>query len=272
MKKMNKPLVAILGCGPSGLLAAHACAMNDVPFVIISDRPTKSRLGGAQYSHIPIPGIHNVDEPEAMLTYIVRGDADTYQKKVYGSQRVPFVSFGNVKDGLKVPAWALDGMYDSLWKLYGEKVVVHAVSPDRVKGLRRGFDLMFSSAPLINMCMGTVDVSVQHQFRSQPIRLINETLDPSLPDNTILYDGTDEHSYYRMSKIFGVGATEWGAGSPTPPIKDLRDISKPIWTNCDCHKKVIRIGRFGTWEKGELTFHAFNRVIDTLAKEGAVRV
>lgn len=268
---MTKPLVGILGCGPSGLLAAHACALNDVPFSIFSNK-VKSKLGGAQYSHIPIPGIHDVDEPEAMLTYIVRGDAETYQKKVYGSQRVPFVSFGNVKDGLKVPAWSLGDMYESLWKLYSEHVVDHAVTPDRIDYFSEAFDLMFSSAPLINICRATVDMGVQHVFRNQPIRLINDCLDESLPDNTIMYDGTNDHSYYRMSRIFGVGSTEWGAGSPTPPVKNLRDISKPIWTNCDCYPEVIRIGRFGTWEKGELTFHAFNRVIDNLAKKGAVRV
>lgn len=266
---MSKPLVAILGSGPSGLLVAHACAMNQVPFVVFSP-PGKSRLGGAQYSHIPIPGIHDVDQPEAMLTYIVRGDAETYQRKVYGRQKVPFVSFGNVKDGLEVPAWSLVNMYEQLWGLYSGNVVHHAVLPHRVKGLTKAFDIVFSSAPLTHMCRGTEEEGVGHQFRSQPVQLINDSLDQSLPDNTILYDGTEEHSYYRMSKIFGIGGTEWGASSPTPPVKDLRTVSKPIWTNCDCHKKVIRVGRFGTWQKGELTFHAFNRAVDVLSEYGAI--
>lgn len=121
-------------------------------------------------------------------------------------------------------------------------------------------------------------MSVGHVFREQPVKILNEALDASLPDNTVMYDGTKEHSYYRMSRIFGVGSTEWGASSPTPPVENLRTVNKPIWSNCDCYQEdlgggvpaIIRIGRFGTWKKGELTFHAFNRVIDTLAKVGVI--
>jgi threonine dehydrogenase-like Zn-dependent dehydrogenase len=276
---MNKPLVCIVGCGPSGLLAAHACAMRDVPFVILSKKH-KSKLGGAQYSHIAIPGIH--DEGQAdMLTYRVEGDADTYKRKVYGDQRVPFVSFDNVKDGLEVLAWPLVEMYDILWQMYSDKIVDYSVDARRLSILAftGGFDLVLCSAPAPAMCLGTINPSVMHGFTDQPIFLVNEAIDSNLPDNTIIYDGTSDHSWYRMSKIFGQGGTEWGAGSPKPPIEGLRIIAKPVMTNCDCHLSdqtdesgvplgVVRIGRFGTWQKGELTFHAYNRVIDVLSKWG----
>lgn len=252
---MRKPFVAILGCGPSGLLAAYAADMAGVPFVIMSQK-RKSRLGGAQYSHIPIPGITDND-PDVKLTYQVRGTAEQYQRKVYGDQRVPFVSFDKVENGKIVPAWNLPKIYDELWRMYEPRIVDMTINPLLAMRVTQGpFDAAFSTVPLPAICLSTVDMSIGHVFRSQPIVIANDTLDPNLEDNTILYDGTREHSYYRMSKIFGVGSTEWGAGSPTPPISTVT-VTKPIWTNCDCHPAINRIGRFGSWEKGQLTFHAY---------------
>jgi hypothetical protein len=274
---MKKPLAAVLGCGPSGLLAAHAFAMKDVPFVILSPY-MKSKLGGAQFSHIPIPGIHE-EEDKVLLKYIVTGDAETYHKKVYGNQQVDFVSFSNVENGMEVPAWSLTEMYDQLWTKYQERIVDFQVEPSRIQGLLMTFDLVISSAPADKMCLGTIDPSVQHQFRSQTIRILNDALDQSTPDNTIVYDGTDIHSYYRMSRIFGVGSTEWSSFAAVPPGHDLRTVNKPLWTNCDCHIGkyadptgvpfgIIRVGRFGCWSKGKLSYHAYNEVTEVLARWG----
>lgn len=266
---MRKPLVAILGCGPSGLLAAHACEMRGVPFVIFSKK-AKSVLGGAQYSHIAIPGIHDESEPEAMLRYRVAGDPEEYRRKVYGEEEVEFVSIENVKDGLEVPAWNLRRLYDTLWGSYEEKIIDVSLDPNDVSKIPGGFSVTFCSMPADKTCVARLDPSIQHWFRSTPIRLVNEALDPSLPDNTISYNGEKSPSWYRMSKIFGVGSTEWSARGPVPPIDDVRTISKPTSTNCECHlhRGVVRIGRFGTWSKGQLTFHAYNRVVDVLAEMG----
>lgn len=273
----KKPLVAVLGCGPSGLLAAHACALKNIPFVILSPYQ-KSKLGGAQFSHVPIPGIHEAEDAQ-ILRYLIRGDAEAYHKKVYGNQMVEFVSFSNVKNGLEVPAWSLSDMYDQLWTKYQERIVDFTIEPVRVQGLMSTFDLIVSSAPANKMCLGISNPGVQHQFRSQAIRILNEALDSSLPDNVILYDGTTEHSYYRMSRIFGVGSTEWSSFSAVPPGHDLVTVNKPLWTNCDCHigkhqdpsgvpYGVLRVGRFGAWSKGKLSFHAFDAVNEVLMKWG----
>lgn len=274
---MKKPLVAVLGCGPSGLLAAHACALRNVPFTILSPYK-KSRLGGAQFSHIPIPGIHD-PEASVKLQYMVAGDAEAYQKKVYGTQAVDFVSFSNVEDGLTVPAWSLSDMYDQLWTKYQERIVDYEASPSRILALNESFDLVLSSAPLNRICLGAEDQSVMHQFRMQTIRIYNDALDANFPDNTILYDGTDVHSYYRMSRIFGVGSTEWSSHSAVPPGHELVTVNKPLWTNCDCFivdgtdeagipLGVIRIGRFGAWSKGMLSYHSFNQTSEILSKWG----
>lgn len=278
---MRKPLTAVLGCGPSGLLAAHALEMRSVPFVILSKKQ-KSVLGGAQYSHIPIPGYHDTDDSEVKLTYEVIGSPEVYKEKVYGNAPVPFVSMTHRRDGEIVPAWSLTSLYDQLWDTYVDRIVDVPLSPERVWRLLEGFDLVLSSVPLTKLCKATVDPDVQHWFKSQPVRIYNEAVDPSLPDNTIRYDGTEEHSYYRMSRIFGVGSTEWGGTGAVPPLPNLISVSKPIGTNCDCFESsiegddvpygLVKIGRFGTWKKGQLTFHAYNRVIDVLALRFGVGV
>jgi hypothetical protein len=264
---MKKPLVAILGCGPSGLLAAHACASRGIEFVIFSKK-VPSILGGAQFGHITIPGLTS-EEPEAMLRYEVYGDSETYRQKVYGDAPVPFVSMEMVKDGMEVPAWNLRGLYEELWEKYSNRITNVLLDPLTVEKITDGlFGIIFSSVPLPIICWTRVDPMKSHAFRQQTIRVYNEALNGNLRENTIVYDGTRDHSYYRMSLLFGTGSTEWGASSPTPPLPNLKTINKPVATNCDCHPHVTRIGRFGTWEKGELTMHAYNRVIDTLALWG----
>jgi len=270
---MRKPLVAVLGCGPSGLLAAYALEQYSLPYAIFS-KPFKSPLGGAQYSHVAIPGLHDQNEPEVMLTYKVDGDAETYHAKVYGDQVVPFVSFDNVSDGKQVPAWNLHKMYDTLWDMLEGKVNRLDIDPLRVEQMVAGFDLVISSIHLPAVCRASVDPAVGHGFKSQTVRIYNSALDENLSDNTIWYEGTRDHSYYRMSKIFGVGSTEWGANAPLPPLGDgVRTVNKPIWTDCDCFEgsNFLKVGRFGTWQKGILTYHAYNAVIDKLMEMGVER-
>jgi hypothetical protein len=264
----KKPLVAVLGCGPAGLMAAHACRMYGVPYVIFS-RKQKSPLGGAQFSHIPILGLCDSDLPEAMLKYQVDGDAEVYQQKVYGSRVVPFVSIDNVKDGQTVPAWNLRDMYDQLWNSHEGQIIDLAITPDFMDKFDHSiFDLVLNSIHANSICRGTVDPLTGHWFRHQPVSIHNAALIENIEDNTIIYDGTPDHSWYRMSKIFGVGSTEWGGDAPLPPVNGVKTVRKPIATNCDCYPDVVRIGRFGTWTKGVLTFHAYGKTLECLGEMG----
>jgi hypothetical protein len=261
----KKGVVAILGCGPSALIAANHCDYQGVPFVIFS-RKQKSRLGGAQYSHVAILPFHD-SEPEALLTYEVLGSEDGYRKKVYGDAPVPFVSVEGREHGERVAAWSLRELYDKLWEKFESRIVDIDIDPRLAGSLQHSFlDLVVSSVPLPAICAQPE----AHWFKSQTVLIFNEALDEGLPDNTIRYDGTPEHSYYRMSRIFGVGSTEWSGLSATPPLPTLKTVRKPILTNCDCHPNIFRIGRFGTWTKGELTFHAALRLEDKLRGMGLV--
>jgi len=262
--------VAILGAGPAGLLAAHAVGLAGQPIVVISQptrdgtSPLKSRLGGAQFLHKPIPELTN-REPDTTVTYRVFGDEATYRQKVYGGSRVPFTSFESVTDGMTQSAWNLIGVYDALWESFKESITVIKVDPDWLdKNLDR-FRLVLSTVPLPLLCRSRAGiVDDVHAFPVQKVRIHTEALKKSLGDDTIYYDGTRDHAWYRMSRLFGVGGTEWSDQVPKPPVPHLV-AKKPIRTSCTCYEgQVVRLGRHGTWTKGVLTHDAFIGALDAL--------
>jgi hypothetical protein len=255
--------VAVLGCGPAGMLADYACQLSEKPVAIFS-KPEKSRLGGAQYLHMPIPGLTEQD-PEAMLVHRVYGDADTYQRKVYGDDpTVPFVSFSNVRDGSEQPAWNLPMVYDRLWDEFKGVVNEAKIGPQWVADHEDEFEVIFSTVPLVHLCYARAGwINQVHRFTVQDI-LVHPGEYQQMFDNTVVYDGTEERSWYRASNIFGHQYTEWSTLGPEPMVETVRD-RKPISTSCDCWRNVVRLGRRGTWTKGILTHDAFLGVLKVLS-------
>lgn len=264
--------VAILGAGPAGLMAAHAAALAGRPIALFTKgdgtgAPVRSRLGGAQFLHEPIP-YANDPEPDGLITYRLRGSVETYRHKVYGSDpNIPFVSMEDLVDGDTQAAWSLERTYDRLWEmLSADKANVIDLSPAWIDEAmqKEWFDLIVNTVPMTQLCLsnqGLITKEVPHVFVSQRIRIHNECVLEDLPDNTVVYDGDLSHSWYRCSRIFGVGSTEWSTLGPVPPYSDLVTARKPIKTTCTCYEdSVIRLGRHGTWTKGVLTHHAFNRM------------
>jgi hypothetical protein len=241
---MGKPY-AVLGCGPAGLLAAHALSMFGRRVIVFSAKQ-KSVLGGAQYSHVQIPLLTS-EEPEAELTYRVVGDAQVYQSKVYGDAPIPFVSFDHVVDGKRVPAWSLAEMYDKLWDMWQDQIFPMEIDHDVASKLSEIFHVV-SSVPLTAICEG------HHTFRSQMVQIAN-VVPVDLPDNTIMYSGDPADAYYRKSLIFGTSSMEWGVSAALPPSVRVRAVRKPIESNCDCLPQIERVGRYGRWQKGILTHH-----------------
>lgn len=260
--------VAILGIGPAGLAAAHACRLAGVPFALFSRDLHASRLGGAQFLHRPLPLV-NDEAPDFKLLYTIVGTADIYKEKVYGNEPVPFVSFKNQEPGTVVPAWSLPLTYERLFEeLVGTNQVNQAdVNPYVLNEWQASGDFAFivSSVPKPAICRthyGFEDGRA-HLFVSQTVRIMNESVLGTSFDNTIIYDGTHNVSWYRTSRINGVGSTEWGEGAPEklPYEEPIVKVSKPIRTDCTCWQNaavpVINVGRFGTWSKGELVHNAF---------------
>lgn len=251
-------LVAVLGAGPAGLMAAQALSLQEnVGVAIFSATPEPSKLGGAQFLHKAIP-IVNSPEPDAVITYRVKGDEETYRRKVYGAGQVPFTSFANVRDGDQQPAWNLIETYAKLWDKFGSQVTYTGLIDARwlEQEFLKQFTLIISSIPLPAICRAQAGIIPEHhQFTSQQINVCIEQYGAGAPPNTIVYDGTDDTRFYRQSQVFGVHGTEW-ASNPPPGMKVVTD-TKPISTTCNCHPDILRVGRRGTWRKGVLTHDAF---------------
>lgn len=256
--------VAVLGCGPAGLLAAHAVGLSGQPMSVFSVK-RQSVLGGAQFLNGPVPMI---TEPEAdfQITYRTRGDALSYRHKVYGTDdpttNPDFVSMSNVHDGQQVPAWDLRQAYDRLWSQFEHSINDEAVTPGWLEANASQFRTIVSTVPLPTLCrsMAGEDVGTRHSFTVQSIHVSqgdDAGAAKALDDNTVLYNGDLEQAWYRASKINGVPSVEYSDRGRLPPIPNLVGLNKPIRTTCDCWPDVLKVGRFGKWQKGVLTYDAF---------------
>lgn len=267
--------VAILGVGPAGLMAAQACALQGRMVALFSrgepdTGPIKSRLGGAQFLHHPIPGINDVENPDAEVRYILCGTSDVYRKKVYGDDpNIPFVSMESVQHNMVQPAWNLQATYDVLWdQLVAHTTVnVELINPAWIQKAidNDWFSLILSTIPAPALCRSAAGmVNETHHFIQQKVSIATECVLDNLPDNHVVYEGTSDRSWYRCSRLFGIGGTEWAAGV-NPPYSNLVQVHKPIRTSCDCWENhVVRLGRHGTWTKGILTHHAFVGAYDAV--------
>jgi hypothetical protein len=243
--------VAVLGCGPAGLLAAHAAVLDDHDVDILSI-PIRSELPGTMYLHRSIPFITSA-EPDATITYLKLGQREGYAAKVYKDPAAP-CSWDKFKVG-PAPAWNLREAYLTLWNLYRDRVTKQVISPLDVPFILHEYERVISTIPARQLCR-----KPYHRFRYAAVFVGSESL--AEPDN-IVYSGLRDHAWYRTSNLFGHQATEYGRLLP-----GLRRGIKPTETNCDCWRgRVLRVGRFGTWNKNHLTHHAFEHTQDYLRGE-----
>lgn len=259
--------VAILGCGPAGLMAAQAAEACGYEPIIFS-KLEKSKLGGAQFLHMSIADINDA-RPDAFITYRTIGDAESYQRKVYGDSSVPFVSFSGIWDGKEQPAWNLVKTYTRLWEKFIDHIHPTSIDTSFVEGLvnnKQTFRHIFSTVPIISLCAARAGLLNEvHHFTSQEILIHTDPYIEDIEDNTIIYNGDPDRSWYRASRIFGVNGCEWSTNGTRPLVAPLITDHKPISTTCTCWPDVVRLGRRGTWRKGILTHDAYLETMKVLS-------
>lgn len=267
--------VAVLGCGPSGLIAAHTARQARCAVTVISIKEKSPILGG-QYLHVEIPGITGKADS---VTYVKVGDAEGYSQKVYGKPDVPCFRF----DEGEYPAWSMTEAYDNLWGCWGSLVKDQEVEPDDIADLCDRFDAVLCALPRNVLCYKT-----DHRFESQRIEvfqggsLLSEEI-----ENLVLYSGRERDAWYRTSNLFGHETTEWSLALPdgsdrTPAaiadapatVEVVKTGIKPLRTDCDCHSEHAnfhRVGRFGEWKHGVLVSDAMEATQLLLAEEASWR-
>lgn len=268
----DKEFVAVLGCGPAGLLSAWALTLREQPFLIIS-RKEKSPIGGAQFLHEAIPGI-TAQEPDAIVGINTEGTSDVYREKVYGDDpqgQPSFVSFPREKHTLQ-PAWSMQDAYDKLWEQFEPMVNDRPVTPQLLDELLEKYKFVVNTIPLHLVCFTAQGARPGPcTFRHARIKIAQGTQD-HLADNTIIYNGTTNSSWARASKLFGHSFAEYGMHAPLPPGYTAVTVNKPLENSCNCwdQRNLLRAGRMGAWKKGVLVHDAYNDVVQSLIDDGSI--
>jgi len=239
--------VAILGCGPAGLIAAHACEETEGANVTIFSIKQKSVLPGAMYLHEPIPGISPV-YPDNFVQYVRLGTAEGYAKKVYGDA-ARYTAWERYLQAY--PSWNLPLVYDTLWERYEWKILETDFSNNDV-GLHNigyEFDVAISTLPQPLICQH------EHEFRSTPYYIRTIEAPPLDKEKDIfIYNGYAHDQWYRWSIIGGICSIEYAS---EPPDYDESDPTwkmglKAVDNDCDCWPRIHRLGRWARWEHGVL--------------------
>lgn len=259
--------VAILGCGPAGLMVAHAAEMAGWNFHIYSKKK-KSPLFGAQYLHQEIPGLDC--GPEICVTYSLVGTPEQYRHKVYGETWDGTVS---PEDYLEEhSAWDLRSVYDYLWFKYGGEVEHCDLGLTGYALNHQKYDLIISTVPR------TVWDNNEEHFEKSYIWALGDgdyqRVHMDRPDPfTVVCDGSSSVPWYRVSNIFGYATKEWPQwwnkpyGTVSPPVPGAARVAKPLRYTGNSAPDFIHLGRFAQWEKGVLTSDVFFAAQKVLADD-----
>lgn len=248
--------VLVMGCGPAGLLAAERAEREDHE-VVVAAALQRSVMPGAQYLHTCIEGVTSI-EPYGYLKIEKEGTRHGYAEKVYGSPYAP-VSWEKYEEGY-VPAWHLGEAYEGLFRKWRERIVnMHFTAVNaRVHSVELGFDLVISTIPAPAWCFGgCMFTSTQVYFSEKAIC--------GTPEDTIVYNGVRGVPWYRTSNIFGNETTEWAVDPRDERVVPAR---KPVSARCQCPMpgNVVKLGRFGAWDKNFLLHHTWEKTADALLK------
>lgn len=246
--------VNVLGCGPAGLLAAHAAAQAGHEPVIHSIKEP-SIIKGAQFIHTAIPGV-TADDPDCLVEFEKWGTQEGYAQKVYGVGHAP-TSWDAFPEG-EVPAWSMIDTYQRLWDMYDECVIDTEVRAPYIMDLILSGDPLFSSITPLGYCMEPDE----HIFDWQDVWITDSPAMSFAERNVIVYNGNLDFDWYRSSQILGHGSTEYGGRRA-----HVRVSKKPLATTCTCfteQENFHRVGRFGEFKKALLVHDAYLKALEVL--------
>ena len=265
--------IAVLGSGPSGLVAAEAvteCLFGTEHDLDIFSLGKKSPLYGAQYLHQPILGVTDFMK-SIEVQYRLEGTADGYRQKVYPGSEGAEVSVSVEMLEPNHPAWDIRETYDRLWEDFGDLVVPSILNFEMVKVISRRYDLVLSTIPLPKIC------GAKHRFENANIVAAGSAPDLNIgleeyknlcPPNTVICNGDDRVPWYRISNIFGYVTAEFSMRYSSWAPKSASMVRKPLSHSCDCwdNSNVHLLGRYGAWKKGVLVHDVYEEVVRMLCQ------
>lgn len=213
---------------------------------IIAREKSQSIIGGAQYLHQPI---FEDQEPFGTLDVVQLGNSEGYAYKVYGDSSVP-TSWSDHHQ--TVTAWNLNDTYNRLWNQWYSRISTEEVDAESVRELAGShqYEKVISTIPADALCGNPV-----HTFPTAQMLLIPCAPPLPIPD-VIIYSGRLSDPWHRISNIFGHHWAEYtperaGEAFLGDPHSNKLCSVKPMGTDCDCCASlgVLRVGRFGTWDR-----------------------
>lgn len=256
--RKRKLHVAVLGSGPAGLFAAWGAEQLGHEVSIFS-QGQKSTMYGAQYLHAEIPGL-DCGRMET-IHYYLKGEPDGYRRKVYGDEYegpvspVSLAGFHN--------CWDIRRAYDSAWERYSDRIWPAQITPKWLANWTPDADRIIWSIPLQAQCwqLGAHRFSATEVWAQGDAPDLGRYCSVTVEPFTVVTNGEDSPRWYRASNVYGHRTAEWPL-NPKPPVSGLARVVKPISNACDCWLKigdapVLRVGRYGRWEKGQLSHDAY---------------
>ena len=261
--------VAILGCGPAGLFAAHAANRAGAEYTIYS-RKVRSNIAGAQFLHVPIPGI----EEEADQVTIVRwGTPAVYADKATGKlQELGLdTSWTRWETHERATIWSLARAYDNAWRGYENDIQNQEVDFKFVDWCVSEYDLVVSTVPLDAI----IDPALLPALGllKQIVYIVPA---PRVRGNVLVFNGShNEGQWYRYSCLFGHSTYEFSDRADAEEMAHHLEtkvitarkpyaIVSPKFENM--HPNVLKVGRHGRWHKLGLTHEAFYMTYSEILK------
>ena len=263
--------VAILGCGPAGMFAAHAVAEAGLKPVIFSKLGRKSHMHGAQYLQSDVPGL--TGDPFTIKT-ILRGTIEGYRAKVYEDPSYVPARIGYFNG--EFHGWDIREAYDNAWAKYSRFIqdVDLDDAPWMLDVIEDEYDYVVSTIPAKLLCRNP-----EHEFTTAKIWSTDyikaEQSEFQGPgdtwlDNIVVYSGDPDDWWVRQSRIHGWENTEFPASRRPKNFQGkLFEVDKPLSTTCDCFPTFHREGRYGRWEKGVLSQEGYDHTKEHLEKVSA---
>lgn len=257
--------IAILGAGPSGLFAAHACAQYGHSITIFDKNPSSTRQNaGVFYIHANCDLL--LDEEE--IKQIVLGTlgkseeeiAKEYGQKVY-KQNIPKVSILEALHRPTIVGYNAVQAINRLWYLYEEFIKITEIKGfNDISLLLNKFDKIISTIP------------AQILFPNHNYEFVTAWLSfnqaPLEEQSYVFYSISPTHSWYRMSSIFDSFVTEYPGHyyNEIDNFESFIKIKKVIKVTPELPKieNLFLVGRYGAWDKSCLSHDAYYRTLDWL--------
>ena len=257
--------VAILGAGPSGMMAAHAVAQYGHEIVIFDKNPDQSRRNsGVYFLH---ENCHLLLDPVTIEQTLLGGHGMTdeevshaYGMKVYG-QDIAKTSVLEARKTRKVKGYNAGKAIDVLWHLYGNFINRQEIgSFPGVAAMKTNYDVIISTIPAWVLFPDLSFDSVETWI---------EVGTAPLDEHFLYYNVNPYIPWYRCSAMFGVFTREFGwdqvlkkrEGYQYHLVKKVIGIRRGELPK---DKRIWFTGRFGAWDKSILTHTVYYDILGRL--------